>query len=273
MMDANAMRSIVDRELPDIIIPEIEAIDLDVLFEFEEDGYLVTPNAAATHAAMNRERIRELIVKSGVKTGAYAYTRTDDLSEFTDAVEKIGYPCFSKAIMSSSGKGSYFIESRDDIKAAMDAARYETRGSGERAIIEEYIPFNTEVTELAITTHRGRVRISRSIFRITWMISESLSKRTPYLRKRRKGRFTMQHRGSQTNWVESASSDANSSSASGMVKSRSMATNARHARTIPAWLRISRIRRDLMKAVCMFVRSQGFRFLRASRMVTGSSIR
>ncbi|KAB3546161.1 MAG: formate-dependent phosphoribosylglycinamide formyltransferase [ANME-2 cluster archaeon] len=150
MMDANAMRSIVDRELPDIIIPEIEAIDLDVLFEFEEDGYLVTPNAAATHAAMNRERIRELIVKSGVKTGAYAYTRTDDLSEFTDAVEKIGYPCFSKAIMSSSGKGSYFIESRDDIKAAMDAARYETRGSGERAIIEEYIPFNTEVTELAV---------------------------------------------------------------------------------------------------------------------------
>ena len=150
MMDANAMRSIVDRELPDIIIPEIEAIDLDVLFEFEEDGYLVTPNAAATHAAMNRERIRELIVKSGVKTGAYAYTRTDDLSEFTDTVEKIGYPCFSKAIMSSSGKGSYFIESRDDIEAAMDAARYETRGSGERAIIEEYIPFNTEVTELAV---------------------------------------------------------------------------------------------------------------------------
>ncbi len=150
MMDANAMRSIVDRELPDIIIPEIEAIDLDVLFEFEEDGYLVTPNAAATHAAMNRERIRELIVASGVKTGAYAYTRTDDLSEFTDAVEKIGYPCFSKAIMSSSGKGSYFIESRDDIEAAMDAARYETRGSGERAIIEEYIPFNTEVTELAV---------------------------------------------------------------------------------------------------------------------------
>jgi phosphoribosylglycinamide formyltransferase 2 len=150
MMDANAMRSIVDRELPDIIIPEIEAIDLDVLFEFEEDGYLVTPNAAATHAAMNRERIRELIVKSGVKTGAYAYTRTDDLPEFTDAVEKIGYPCFSKAIMSSSGKGSYFIESRDDIEAAMNAARYETRGSGERAIIEEYIPFDTEVTELAV---------------------------------------------------------------------------------------------------------------------------
>jgi len=150
MMDANAMRSIVDRELPDIIIPEIEAIDLDILFEFEEEGYLVTPNARATHAAMNRERIRELIVKSGVKTGAYAYTRTDDLLEFTDAVEKIGYPCFSKAIMSSSGKGSYFIEKPADIKAAMDAARYETRGSGEMAIIEEYIPFDTEVTEIAV---------------------------------------------------------------------------------------------------------------------------
>ena len=150
MMDANAMRSIVDRERPDVIIPEIEAIDLDILFEFEEDGYLVAPNARATHAAMNRERIRELIVASGVKTGAYAYTRTDDLPEFTDAVEKIGYPCFSKAIMSSSGKGSYFIESRDDIEKAMNAARYETRGSGERAIIEEYIPFDTEVTELAV---------------------------------------------------------------------------------------------------------------------------
>ncbi|MEA1944994.1 MAG: formate-dependent phosphoribosylglycinamide formyltransferase [Euryarchaeota archaeon] len=150
MMDANAMRSIVDREDPDIIIPEIEAIDLDILFEFEEDGYLVTPNARATHTAMNRERIRELIVKSGVKTGKYTYTRTDDLSEFTDAVEKVGYPCFSKAIMSSSGKGSYFIETREDIEPAMNAARYETRGSGERAIIEEYIPFDTEVTELAV---------------------------------------------------------------------------------------------------------------------------
>ena len=150
MMDANAMRSIVDREDPDIIIPEIEAIDLDILNEFEEDGYLVTPNARATHAAMNRERIRELIVRSGVKTGRYTYTRTDDLSEFTDAVEKIGYPCISKAIMSSSGKGSYFIEKREDIELAMNAARYETRGSGERAIIEEYIPFDTEVTELAV---------------------------------------------------------------------------------------------------------------------------
>ena len=150
MMDANAMRSIVDRERPDIIIPEIEAIDLDVLSEFEEDGYLVTPNARATHAAMNRERIRELIVKSGVKTGKYTYTRTDDLSEFADAVEKIGYPCFSKAIMSSSGKGSYFLESSKDIEPAMNAARYETRGSGEMAIIEEYIPFDTEVTEIAV---------------------------------------------------------------------------------------------------------------------------
>lgn len=150
MMDANAMRSIVDREDPDVIIPEIEAIDLDILFEFEKDGYLVTPNARATHAAMNRERIREIIVKSGVKTSDYAYTRTDDLSEFTDAVEKIGYPCFSKAIMSSSGKGSYFIKRREDIEPAMNAARYETRGSGERAIIEEYVPFDTEVTELAV---------------------------------------------------------------------------------------------------------------------------
>jgi phosphoribosylglycinamide formyltransferase 2 len=150
MMDANAMRSIVDRERPDIIIPEIEAIDLDILFEFEEDGYLVTPNARATYAAMNRERIREAIVKSGVKTGAYTYTRTDDLSEFTDAVEKIGYPCFSKAIMSSSGKGSYFIETREEIEKAISAARYETRGSGEMAIIEEYVPFDTEVTELAV---------------------------------------------------------------------------------------------------------------------------
>ncbi|MCD6206599.1 MAG: ATP-grasp domain-containing protein [Methanosarcinales archaeon] len=150
MMDANAMRSIVDRERPDIIIPEIEAIDLDILFEFEEDGYLVTPNARATYAAMNRERIRELIVASGVKTGAYAYTRTDDPLEFRDAVEKIGYPCFSKAIMSSSGKGSYFIRGREDIEAAINAARYETRGSGEMAIIEEYVPFDTEVTELAV---------------------------------------------------------------------------------------------------------------------------
>jgi len=147
MKDASFLRSVVKKEKPDILIPEIEAINLDALFGFEEEGLRVIPNAKATYTAMHRERIRELIA-SRVKTSRYVYVLTDE-GEFRDACEKIGYPCFSKAIMSSSGHGSYFIKGKEDIPAAIESAKH-ARGSGERCIIEEYIDFDTEVTELAV---------------------------------------------------------------------------------------------------------------------------
>ncbi len=161
MKDAGFLRSIVERERPDAIIPEIEAINLDLLFELEKEGFNVIPNAAATHAAMQRERIRDVIAKkAGVPTSRYLYANT--LEELQDACEKLGYPCWVKAIMSSSGHGSMFVESKADIKKAYENSTKNARGSGDRMIIEEHIPFDIEVTELAVRHHDENGKIATS---------------------------------------------------------------------------------------------------------------
>lgn len=151
MLDGEAMRHIVEFEKPDAIVCEIEAINLDTVLQLEKEGWPIRPNANAVYVTMNRERARELISKkAGVPTSKYIYTDTDDALAFKDAVEKIGYPCISKAIMSSSGLGSYFIKSPKDVEAARMMAIKGARSSGAKAIIEEFIDFDTEVTELAV---------------------------------------------------------------------------------------------------------------------------
>lgn len=149
MTDAGFLRSIVEKERPDVIIPEIEAINLDLLFDLEKEGFNVIPNARATHAAMQRERIRSLIAEeAGVKTSKFAYA--DSLDELKAACEKIGYPCWVKALMSSSGHGSYFVKGPGDIEAAHEEATEHGRVKGNRMIVEEHVDFDIEVTELAV---------------------------------------------------------------------------------------------------------------------------
>jgi len=148
MQDPGFLRSVIEKEAPDYIVPEIEKIDLDMLFDLEKEGFNVIPNAKATHAAMQRERIRELIKKAGVETSKYYYTET--LDEMKDACEKVGYPCWVKAIMDSSGHGSSFVKEAKDVEKAFNKAKNEARGSGEKMIVEEHIPFDIEVTELAV---------------------------------------------------------------------------------------------------------------------------
>jgi phosphoribosylglycinamide formyltransferase 2 len=149
MTNAGFLRSVVEREKPDVIIPEIEAINLELLFDLEKEGFNVIPNARATHAAMQRERIRELIAKeAGVKTSKYAYANS--LGELREACERVGYPCWVKAIMSSSGHGSTFVESPNDIEKAHREATEHGRVKGERMIVEQHIDFDIEVTELAV---------------------------------------------------------------------------------------------------------------------------
>jgi len=148
MKDAGFLRSVIEKEKPDYIVPEIEAINLDMLFDLEKEGFNVIPNAAATHAAMQRERIRELIKKSGVETSAYLYVST--LDELKDACEKLNYPCWVKAIMDSSGHGSSFVKGPEDVETAFNKAKNDARGSGEKMIVEQHIPFDIEVTELAV---------------------------------------------------------------------------------------------------------------------------
>jgi len=161
MKDAGFLRSIVEKEKPDFIVPEIEAINLDMLFEFEKEGFKVIPNAAASHAAMHRERIRELISKkAGVPTSKYFYATT--LDEMKDACEKVGYPCWVKAIMDSSGHGSSFVKGPEDVAPAFKKATTEARGSGEKIIVEEHIPFDIEVTELAVRHYDENGNITTS---------------------------------------------------------------------------------------------------------------
>jgi phosphoribosylglycinamide formyltransferase 2 len=149
MKDPGFLRAIIEKEKPDVVIPEIEAINLDTLAELEKEGFNIVPNAEAVRAAMHRERIRELISKKAdVPTSKYFYANT--LEELHDACEKIGYPCWVKAIMSSSGHGSTFVQSKADIKKAFENAKNNARGSGDKMIVEEHIPFDLEITELAV---------------------------------------------------------------------------------------------------------------------------
>jgi phosphoribosylglycinamide formyltransferase 2 len=147
MKSERALLAIVRREKPDAIIPEIEAINIDTLFKLEKEGFFVAPCANAVWTAMHRERLREAIASTGARTSKYEYAT--DLESFKAACKKIGFPCVSKPIMSSSGKGSYTLKSAKDVeKAFKEAAK--ARGSSEKIIVEEFINFDIEITELSV---------------------------------------------------------------------------------------------------------------------------
>jgi phosphoribosylglycinamide formyltransferase 2 len=147
MKSERALQAVVERERPDAIIPEIEAINIDTLFKLEKDGFFVAPCANAVWTAMHRERLREAIASTGARTSRYEYAT--DLESFRKACEKIGYPCVSKPIQSSSGKGSYFLKSKKDVEKAFKQAE-KARGSAAKIIIEEFIDFDVEITELSV---------------------------------------------------------------------------------------------------------------------------
>ncbi len=149
MTDGNALAAIIAREKPSAVIPEIEAINTDTLVRLEQDGVNVIPNANATKTTMNRELIRRLASeKAGVKTSKYEFA--DNLEEAAAACEKIGFPCVMKALMSSSGLGSSIVKSRADVKASYEFAQSNARTKNARVIVEEFVKFELEVTELPV---------------------------------------------------------------------------------------------------------------------------
>ncbi len=153
MKNAGFLRSVVEKEKPDYIVPEIEAINLDVLFDLEKEGFNVVPNARAVYTAMQRERIRELIVKTGVPVSEYFYVSS--LDELKQACKKAGFPCWVKAIQDSSGSGSSKVKTEDDIEGAYEKARNEARGSADKLIVEKNIDFDIEITELVVRHYEG----------------------------------------------------------------------------------------------------------------------
>ncbi|MEP2830548.1 MAG: formate-dependent phosphoribosylglycinamide formyltransferase [Parvibaculum sp.] len=151
MTDAKALRALVEKERPHLIVPEIEAIATDELARIEADGLAeVIPTARATQLTMNREGIRCLAAEElGLRTSPYAFAST--AAELKAAIEGgIGFPCFVKPVMSSSGKGQSFLKGPDDIQPAWDYAMAGGRVENPRIIVEGLIDFDYEITQLTV---------------------------------------------------------------------------------------------------------------------------
>ncbi len=154
MLDGEKLKEIVQKENPDFIIPEIEAISTDTLIELEAEGYNVVPTAKATRLTMNREGIRRLASQElGIPTSSYAFADTE--SEYRAAVEKIGIPCVVKPIMSSSGKGQSTIQTQADVANAWSYAQSGGRTGAGRVIVEGFVEFDYEITLLTIRHKAG----------------------------------------------------------------------------------------------------------------------
>lgn len=154
MLDRTALKALVEKEKPDYIVPEVEAIATDALVELEQAGFNVIPTAKATQLTMNREGIRRLASEElGLPTSAYQFV--DSFEQFKSAVEKIGIPCVVKPIMSSSGHGQSILKKAEDIQAAWDYAQQGGRAGGGRVIVEGFIKFDYEITLLTVRHIHG----------------------------------------------------------------------------------------------------------------------
>lgn len=150
MLDGDALAAVVGKHKPDIIVPEIEAIRTERLFDFEKEGVQVVPSARAVNYTMNRRAIRDLAAKElGLRTAKYFYAKTFD--EFKRAADEIGFPCVVKPLMSSSGHGQSYVHNDDELQEAFRDAMEEGRGDVREVIIEEFIDFDSEFTLLTVT--------------------------------------------------------------------------------------------------------------------------
>ena len=153
MLDGLALREIVEKEKPNYIVPEIEAIATDMLVQLETEGFNVIPTAKATQLTMNREGIRRLAAEDlQIPTSPYQFADTHD--EYLAAVQSIGIPCVVKPIMSSSGKGQSLVKSEEDIESAWVYSQEGGRTGSGRVIVEGFVPFDYEITLLTVR-HEG----------------------------------------------------------------------------------------------------------------------
>jgi phosphoribosylglycinamide formyltransferase 2 len=154
MLDGQKLRDVVEKERPDLIVPEIEAIATEVLVELEEIGFTIVPSASATQLTMNREGIRSLAADTlNLATSPFEFAANKD--QFTAAVERIGIPCVVKPIMSSSGKGQSLIRCEAEICDAWSCAQEGGRAGAGKVIIEGFVEFDYEITLLTIRHNDG----------------------------------------------------------------------------------------------------------------------
>jgi phosphoribosylglycinamide formyltransferase 2 len=150
MLDGAALRAVIEAERPHLIVPEVEAIATDTLAEIEAAGFaIVIPTARAAQLTMNREGIRRLAAEElGLQTSPYRFAATE--SEYLAAVVEIGLPCVVKPIMSSSGKGQSTVKRTEDIQAAWDYAQKGGRAGKGKVIVEGFVDFDYEITQLTV---------------------------------------------------------------------------------------------------------------------------
>lgn len=155
MLDGDSLMEVVNRHKPDIIVPEIEAIRTERLYDCEKEGIQVVPSARAVNFTMNRKAIRDLAAQElGLRTARYFYAKS--LEELREATAKIGFPCVVKPLMSSSGKGQSIVKSADELEHAWEYGCNGSRGDIKELIIEEFIRFDSEITLLTVTQREGR---------------------------------------------------------------------------------------------------------------------
>jgi phosphoribosylglycinamide formyltransferase 2 len=155
MTDAKALRALVEQERPHLIVPEIEAIATDELVRIEADKLAtVIPTANAAHITMNRERIRKLAAEE-LKLPTSPYAFASSLEEMQAAIDRIGFPCFVKPVMSSSGKGQSRLKAQADVAPAWDYAMSAGRVKQPRVIVEGQVMFDFEITLLTVRAASG----------------------------------------------------------------------------------------------------------------------
>lgn len=156
MTDGAALRAVVERERPALIVPEIEAIATATLVELEHEGYTVVPTARAAQLTMDREGIRRLAADElGLPTSPFRFAESQ--AAYDEAIEAIGLPCVIKPVMSSSGKGQSTVHEASDIDAAWAYSQSGGRarsGANSRVIVEGFVAFDYEITLLTVR-HAG----------------------------------------------------------------------------------------------------------------------
>ncbi|MHA6483959.1 formate-dependent phosphoribosylglycinamide formyltransferase [Paenibacillus sp. strain BS8-2] len=154
MLDGESIRAIIEKERPDLIVPEIEAIATETLLELEGEGHRVIPTARAARLTMDREGIRRLAAETlGLPTAPYRFA--DSLEELREAAAALGFPCVIKPIMSSSGKGQSVCRSEAELTSCWEYAMEGGRAKKTRIIVEGFVTFESEITLLTVRSVSG----------------------------------------------------------------------------------------------------------------------
>lgn len=162
MLNGDEIERLVQKHAPQIVVPEIEAIRTEKLLQLEQRGIQVTPSAKAAHLTMNRDAIRDAAANAlKLKTAKFAYAETEE--QLIEASRRIGFPNVVKPVMSSSGKGQSVVKSETAVGTAWAYAVEGMRGDKKKVIVEEFIPFESEITLLTIKQKKGPTLFVRPI--------------------------------------------------------------------------------------------------------------